>query len=249
MPEFTTVLGVDYKTIRELRYSHLTWRRSAPEIWRQPLVVFFDKTVLSPVDFGFLEHPQMRLAYWPVDDQITYASQREKMLTGFVHVPPRLVQTPWWLKLDTDAVRLDTSPWIDPAWFEPDAQRRYAAFIGNRWGYTKPADQMARLDDWGDGVADLAAHPRLDLPYEPGARRCGHVRLASWLTFFNTAWSREVATYCEPWRLPVPSEDGYHFYCAARRGDPYVLTKFKRKGWTNIPRLSNLISKVQEVLA
>jgi hypothetical protein len=109
---------------------------------------------------------------------------------------------------------------------------------------------MEQLDDWGDKVTGLSHLARLGLPFVPGARTVSHPggRLASWLSFFNTEWSKIVAEYCVYGSLPAPSEDGYHFYCAKRRGDPYALTKFKRMGWTNVPKIHNLVSTVQEVM-
>jgi len=249
--QFTTTVGVDEKTIEQLKVSVLTWKRFAPELWINPLVVFFDRDALSPSDVMFVEHRSMRIVPWPPDG-CHYESQREKMLCGFVHVA-RVVDTPWMLKLDTDAIKTDARPWILDEWFKPvtiGGELLLPAFVGNRWGYTKPADQMSQLDDWADRVSDLAGYPRLDLPYDPGARTCRHPggRLASWITFFHTEWAKMVASYCVLGTIPVPSEDGYHFYCAKRRGDPYRLVKFKRHGWTNVPKFPRLLAKVQEVM-
>ena len=114
--DFTTVIGVDAKTIGQLRVSHVTWRRFAPVLWDQPMIVFYDAAVLRPMDISeFLQHPQLTFINWPPEG-CAYENQRAKMLTGFVHVPPRFVRTRWWLKLDTDAVRLSDAAWIDPGW-------------------------------------------------------------------------------------------------------------------------------------
>lgn len=243
MPEWTTVVGVDRKTLEQLKWSHATWRRNAPELWQQPMLVFYDQQQVAPRDVGFLEHPRLTCVTWPPSD-CEYESQREKMLCGFVHMP-RLIETTWWLKLDTDAIKLDERPWYEQQWFDQSY-----VFIGNRWPYTKPAEQMGELDDWGDRVTGLREHQRLNLEHEPGARTCRHPggRLASWIAFFRTDWSRMVADFCVLGSVPVPSEDGYHFYCAKRRGDPYLLTKFKRRGWTNISRFNRLCEQVMQTL-
>ena len=180
-----------------------------------------------------------------------YETQREKMLSGFIHVPARMVKTPWFLKLDTDAVRTDkTKPWILSEWFEPDEDGKYNAFIGSRWGYTKPADQMSEPDNWADNIEGLAHHPRLNLPYDPDGRTCRHPggRLASWITFFNTEWNWQCSSHCVFGHIPVPSEDGFHFYCAKRANCRYTLTSFKRRGWTNVSRLAKLMKRVNEVV-
>lgn len=249
--KFTTVVGVDAKTIKQLTWSHQTWKKFAPEIWQNPMLVFYSETLQPGEISGMLEHPALTMVNWPPANSL-YDSQREQMLSGFVHMP-RFVKTEWWMKLDTDAVRKPESkqPWIEPEWFDYlDPFGRPYAFIGNRWPYTKPADQMAWLDKWGDHVDGLNSYPPLDLPYNPNARTCRHKggRLASWITFFNTEWSLLAASFCKFGHIPVPSEDGYHFYVAKRRRDAYLLTKFKKRGWTNVSRLNKLITLCQEIL-
>lgn len=247
MIDFTTVIGVDLNTLKQLYLTHRTWMHT--EIYDNPLIVFYDDSQVHPSWLSFLQHPDCTLINWPPSG-CEYDTQRERMLSGFLHVAARFVKTSWWLKLDTDAVRVGTEKWIKEEWFEPLEDGGYNAFIGNRWGYTKPAGQMAELDNWGDNVPGLAHHPRLNLPYDPAGKTCRHPggRLASWITFFNTEWNWTVADYCLFGHMPVPSEDGFHFYCAKRRNDPYVLTKFKKFGWTNVPRFNKLFKKVNEVL-
>jgi hypothetical protein len=265
-PEFTTVIGVDAKTLPQLRVSAPTWARYRPEMFDQPWLVFYDREqvtidtlrdTLAGIGCG---RRRVRAIGWPLHAAATYATQRERMLTGFVHAT-RYVETPWWLKVDTDALALRPADWLPASWFAQDpttAQKApgpgrtgwpgyapgYYVWIASPWGYTKPADQMATLDDWGDAVDDLAAFPRLEIPYTPGGRRARHPRMASWLSFYRSDWTRfasELALhYCGPDRIPVPSQDGYHFYIARRRGDRYLRTQMRRLGWTNRPRLAGL---------
>ena len=107
---------------------------------------------------------------------------------------------------------------------------------------------MSLLDIWGDGIAGLNAYKPLDLPYNPESGTLRHTRLASWICFFNTAWSKVVSKYASYPTIPVPSEDGYHFYIAERREDPYKLTNFKKRGWANFSKIRKLRQVAESVL-
>ena len=245
--DLTVCVAIDRKTVEQLQIAAPTWLRHHPWLAAIPWVVAYDRTAIWEAEAAealrSVGKDNARLVAWPESSEAPpYASQRERMLTSFVLIPPRYVQTTWWVKIDTDAVALAPVEWPLAPWFTtPDGP---PAIVASPWSYTKPGDQMAALDDWGDRVPELAARPRLNLPYEPGSRRCRHPRIASWLSFYRTDWSRIVAGYaersCPPDHMPVPSQDGYHFYCAARRGDSVVRTKMKRHGWTNCPRLQTL---------
>ncbi len=241
---FTTVVAVDAKTIQQLRVSWPTWKRHKAEIVANPLLVIYDDSQVKLDELSFLDHEDTSYCKWPPEDK--FDTQREKMLSAFVHVPPREVRTAWWLKLDCDALAHHSEPWIDPQWFEGSPLN---SFIGSRWGYTKPAHQMSLLDVWADMVSGLSCYPPLDLPYNPDGGTLRHRRLASWVCFFNTDWSRLASDYAEFPTIPVPSEDGYHFYVAERRSDPYVLTNFKKRGWSNHSRIERLRRVAESIMA
>ena len=240
--KFTTVVAVDAKCIEQLEVSCPTWRMNKPDLWMNPLLVIFDRDEVDPTRMGWLEHPDVQFAAWP-PPQDTFDTQREKMLSSFVHLPGDLVKTAWWRKVDTDAIATAPGEWIDESWFDGDD-----VFIGSRWGYTKPANQMAMLDLWAGNIPGLNDHPPLDLEFDLDARCLRHRRLASWISFYRTDWTREVARYADFPNIPVPSQDGYHFYVAERRNDPYTLTSMKKRGWTNISRLSGLKKLAKEIL-
>lgn len=236
MVDFTTVIAVDEPHLAELRLSAPTWRAHKPELWERPMVVMCDgygysrqyESAVSHVwaaNLAFLKHPALRIVLWEMP---TAANQREKMLTAFMGALQH-VDTPWFLKIDTDAVATYPGPWIDDAWFA-----RRPAFVGSPWSYTKPADAIARLDDWGDTVPGICEHPRLDLPVTPNSDLVRHRRLISWCMFGNTEWTRRMYSFCRDGRLPVPSQDTFLFYCAERRRDHYILTKMSRQGWRHV---------------
>lgn len=267
MVDLTVVQAIDSRTLEQFRWSVATWRRNRPELWDHPWLFLYDRSSLSfdaveraALDAG-LGVTDVRAVPWPPVPAIEYPTQRERMLTAFIHAA-RWVETDWWVKIDTDAVALRPADWAPDDWFrrDPDAHDDpylpyapgYFAWIASAWGYTKPGDQMARLDDWADDVPELADLPRLDIPYTPGARRCRHPRMASWVSFYRTDWtcwasglaSRSVGEY----RAPVPSQDGFHFYVAARTGVPTLRTSMRKRGWTNCPKLAGLVKTVSDVL-
>jgi len=271
LPDLTAVVAVDEKTLPQIQVSSWTWARHRPHLFARPWIVIYDRRAFSGLELRQalcstpLADAKVNALPWPPKEPVGgYASQRERMLTGFVYAPLR-VDTAWWMKIDTDALALEyreTSSWAPPDWFQPQPtsspatnglyDHRYHAWIASPWGYTKPANQMDQLDTWGDHVPGLQEHPRLDLPFDRDGRRCRHPRMASWVSFYRTDWSCFAARLAwdsvGPWRIPVPSQDGYHFYVAQRRGDNYLRANQKRRGWTNCPRFANLQQRAAEVL-
>lgn len=252
MTDLTVVLGVDAKTAAQLYISAPTWAKYRPELFTLPWYVFVDGEQLPVRQILDLmttigKTADVRVFPWPTV-ATEYASQREKMLSGFCHVC-RYVETPWWVKIDTDAIALNAAqPWPEPEWLQGEH-----VIIASPWGYTKPADQMATLDDWGDAVPGLREYPRLNIPYTPGGRRARHQRIASWVSFYRSDWSRMASDmarhYAGMCKIPVPSQDGYHYYVAARRGDKILRAQQKRRGWTNCPRLEQLKTTAAKALA
>lgn len=236
--ELTTLVAVDAEHVRELRLVWPTWVRHRPQLLDYPLIVICDADVSLKKwghELAFVDHPQKRLVGWT----IAGVSQREKMLSSFVFAAAEHVHTPWYLKLDTDAVALQSCPWLQSEWFEADPQGRLPVFISSPWGYTKPPDAIQRLDDWADHVPDLSRFSRLNLVPQPGSNLLSHRRIISWCFFGNTAAVRLAASYCSG-KLPVPSQDTFLWYCAARRGDYYRTVRMKKYGWSHVSRYRRL---------
>lgn len=244
MVNFTTVLGIDQKHLSQLKLVWPTWARHKPSLLKQPLVIFYDQQDgLSERDIHeATNHPRPRIYSWPPPrveyhgDPASkwYHPQRYKMLAGFVHVPAMTVETPYWLKIDTDVVATGMPCWIDKDWFD-----KSPAIVAHRWSFTKPGNQMELLDAWVEkhkrNLAMLAEQPPLDLHPEPGSERLGHSRIISWCGFFNTVMTRlasdfanSTVGYCQ---LPVPSQDGYLWYCAERLQHIIRRVNMKDRGW------------------
>jgi hypothetical protein len=255
----TVVVGLDARTSKQFVASSPTWIAAYPELLRARWLVFFDQTqlpgdaVLDALERVLPAGVAFDLMSWGLGTE--YESQREKMLTGFVLGAPFRVRTDWWIKIDTDALAERRSDWPNPDWFRGE-DGRTPAIVASPWGYTKPADQMARLDAWAT-VAGVPGEP-LNLPVEPGASRCCHPRIASWLSFYRTSFTLDAARYCEPpasrgsgvaaYKMPVPSQDGFHWYMSRRLGELVVRANMKRRGWTNISSFDKLKARADEIL-
>lgn len=232
MISLTTIVGVDDRHLAELKLVWPTWKRHRPEILRHKLLLMCDAN-RTREEWGralrFVDHPDKELVLWDLPN----VDQREKMLSSLVYGAARHVKTAWYLKLDTDAVAVEPGPWLQPAWFEPALDGRLPVFITSPWRYTKPPDAIDRLDHWAESVPELRSYPPLEIHPKPGWSRVSHPRIISWCFFGNTAWTREIAAYCEE-RLPVPSQDTFLWYCAARRGDFFRRIRMASFGWRHI---------------
>lgn len=163
--------------------------------------------------------------------------QRERMLSSFVFLAPWLVKTRWMLKLDTDcfAVRAN-SDWCDAKQIAPNEEGQEPVLWAGGWGYTKPANAIKTLDDWGDTVQSLRIFPRLDLPFDPKARAVTTPgRIISYVFFGNVSWLKWASELC--CRLPVPSQDTYLWYLAKRCGRFYRTSRMHRLGWEHRGRM------------
>ena len=246
MIQFTTVVGVDLNCYRQLALSILTWRKFRPEIFKNPMIAFYDSDQISEEMVRLIvRHENCKFVPW--GNSAIYDSQREKMLSGFVLVPPVHVETDWWVKIDTDVVSYSSQAWLEEAVFQPDV-----CFVGSPWSYTKPKDQMFCLNEWAKKTR-LNEH---DEPVfhgnDPNSNKLKHSRMCSWIFTCNTKWSKIAAQYaiesCPEGKIPVPSQDGYHFYIALRRHDKWLSFPFKNFGWKTISNFGKLKLAVEEII-
>lgn len=260
IPDYTIVIGVDWKHLEQLYWTLQTWRKHKPSLFSHPIVMFYDREE-GVLDEGrirrVLGHEDLSIYEWPPKG-VTYAGdpsdkwthpQRNKMFAGYVYLPAMHVKTPYWLKLDTDAIAMGQDNWIDPDWFVEKM-----VFVGPRWTFTRPPNQMLELDQWvadnSSVLGEWSERPPLDLVPQPGADRKGHLRACSWCAFFDTKFTQKCALAaeltCGPYQIPVPSQDGYLWYMGTR-GDYVVLpVNMKAKGWAvraTMKGIGELVSK------
>jgi len=258
IPDYTLLVAVDAKHLKQLAMTWPTWRRHKPSLLDREMVAVFDREQLSSNDvYAVVDHPRLRTTYWPPlsvtyeggDDKWTN-SQRYKMLAAFVYAS-RHVTTPYYLKLDTDVVATGMDDWIDPQWFED-----WPAIVSAPWSFTKPPDQMLKLDGWVEDCKDklgaLASQPALNLVPNPGSERLGHKRIISFCAFFNTGFSKQCADWaeqtCGKGKLPVPSQDGFLFYAAKRLQLGIIRPQMKARGFAHWSTDSNVRRAAEEAM-
>lgn len=250
-PDMTLVVGADDYHLRQLSVTWPTWKRHKPSLLNHPMVIFFDhEQVNAGQVFQVIDHPDLLTVPWPppgvhypAGEDKWSNQQRYRMLAGFVHVPAAHVQTKYWLKLDTDTVATGQNDWIKEEWFEDNS-----AIVAQGWGYTKPPDQMMKLDQWVEqsttGMTILKSSLPLNLIPEPGADKLRHKRIISWCGFFSRtlsmAASKYATTTCGVGHLPVPSQDGFMFYLATRLKMPVNRVDMKKCGFEHWGCMSNI---------
>ena len=241
---FTTIVGVDEHHVRELELVWPTWKQFKPEILKNPLLIVCDGSI-SVGEWNrrlqFLDHPDMRRVQWELPD----CTQREKMLNGITFAVANHVQTPWFLKLDTDTVATEKKKWIDLEWFKQNAEGEWPVFVAHPWGYTKPPNAIDNLDSWAQQIPMLAKYPDLQLHPEPDRDKVVHPRITSWCYFGNSAWTKSVLQFCSG-SLPVPSHDTFLWYCAERQKRYYKKVRMTKCGWKHLGRFSSLVKYFQE---
>jgi len=146
--------------------------------------------------------------------------------------------------------------WIDPEWFTAPSYVEEPGYVAPKWHYTKGVDFLGKLDRWGDGTAEMWGKPAPVLGYDPTHLRVGHARMCSWCSYYRTAFTKLVARLCRKrsllhdggHKLPVPSQDTTMWYVAERLCLPKRIENMKARGWSNHPRLGDLISTAQQIM-
>ena len=253
-PDYTLVIAVDDRHLRQLSWTWPTWRKHKPSLMKHPMLIIYDQAQVTPRRIKEVVDRDAMCCPWPpegfefaggIDDKWNNP-QRVKMLTSFVYMPSVLVRTPYWLKIDTDVVATGMDEWIDPGWFKGNP-----AIVAHPWTFTRPAGQMLDLDRWAEEYHLDFPAPPLNLVPNPGASRVGHKRITSWCSFFRTDFSgRCTSLACRTTRekLPVPSQDGYTFYVAKRMGEGIVRTSMKVRGWQQWSTDGNVEKYAKEAL-
>lgn len=244
--DYTIVVGVDSQHLKELALVYPTWVKHKPSLLKRRMKVFFDESVIPQEIINAAPHPTLDWHPWP-SGQYGHGAvyertvegkwgcpQRAKMLAGYVFIPAMHVKTKYWLKLDTDTLATGHDDWVDPNWLS-----RRPAIVAQKWGLTKPANQMHELDDWVATydylLPTLAKAEPLNLIPEEGARKLKHPRIISWCGFFHTQFTQDAAAFAARTEhighLPEPSQDGYMFYLAKRLGLLILREKMSARGW------------------
>lgn len=235
----TLVTAVNQPYLEKLRLTLPTWQLK-PQLSDCPLLVFYHG--LAPEELSFIHEyrDSVRLVPW---DMRHYESARELMLSAFVLGAPRLVETPYWVKLDADSFFLDDQDVFLDHMFDYD-------LAGHKWNYTKPGRWLAELDDWAQ-ENELPGHNYLapqNRALATSSRRYGHHRIASWICLHKTDFTIRAASYLKE-RLPVPSHDTYFWYLAERIPEfKWCWHNFKRRGAGTATQLEKIQQRIGEAV-
>lgn len=220
VPEITTVVALDGGHIGEFRSTWPTWRRHKPQLADSPMLLILDTQTEPPGGYYLpADLPEHKIVFWP---GLPDRPQRERMLTALTLLPGHYVETPWYVKIDTDTVAVDDGPWLPK---HPDA-----VFYASPWGYTKPGQFILDLEAWGNSHPFLGKLPELGIRVAHPQKRCRHRRVISYVMLVDTGWSREAAGLAGD-SLPVPSQDTFLWYVAQRTGKSWVRWQFKDMGF------------------
>lgn len=266
-PQFTTIIAIDRQHLEELRVAWPTWAKNAPECMRRMLVIYDDispdchvpESLLHPDEpdgIGFMMNARDIVSngeIWPISSILpksycrgsfgrdnTSVTQRERMLTALTFAP-KFVSTPYFFKLDTDAIAWREGIVISDHWFDGSP-----AIIAPRWGYTKPGHWLDTLDRWADEVA-----PGNDKParvMSGGVAKSA--RIISYAMFGRTDFAKRIVDLVESrggeCRLPVPSQDTFSWYAASLFGESVVRLNMSGVVWKHC---GGSMSKLRELSA
>lgn len=232
MVDCTLLLVVDEKHLGELNIVAPTWFLCHQEVCKMPILILYDVDSLSLEHSGFKEfeetvsrycsHSNITYKEWPCEG-VSWDSHREKMLLAYVW-GPMYVDTPWFLKIDTDAIATKkTDSFIKAEWFEGDP-----AFISNpRYRISFTLKQLPHLEAWASGIESLKGLPTPD--YKALKLAGKPIKVCSWFMFGNCRWFQWVAMNCP--KMPVPSQDSFHSYVAMKSGSKWAPVNFSKLGW------------------
>ena len=255
----TLLTAVDNHYLDKLCLTFPTWLLCHPELLNMPVLIMYDADQVKADDPRFrklvenwveqarknkISHKlELQVIPWR---QETAESQREKMLTSLVHAAA-YINTPWYFKLDADTFANRKTGFYYDRWF-----RGGPCFIGNPWGYTKPATALETMNAWKAQVPELADLPDVQgqvIMRDGQPWKVNHHRMASWTMFGSTAWSQQALTYLEDIKLPFPSQDTYLSYIQAVTQAPWVPVKFRQFGFDHARNFNGLKAACAQSIA
>ena len=229
LPDITLVTAIDQCNLDIFRWTWRTWTRFRTAMSRMPLLLIHDpqEGIRDELQSIVQGHNDVRFA---AASPSRLGAGRDRWSHAYICTVAETVTTPWYLRLEPEAVACRFEPWLRPEWFRPNEQGRSFVFASHAWGYTKPADALAQLDDWADGIRGLQQHEPLRIPFDSREPHLRHAAISSWIFLGNTEWTKELVEYA-PAQLPCGSHDTFTLYCALRRRDPFIRCQMKSLGW------------------
>jgi len=210
----TIVTACDPKYVEILRHTFPNWRKYK-KIDSYAVIVFINgMDVEADPRLDFLRLPNVKLIPWSKEvdlDDVT--DHREEMLSAFVFGTARYVETEYWMKLDADSYATDDRDFIT------DDMKKYDAFCGHKWGYSRP-EHIEKLDAWAKDHWKRKlknASPMIKEGKMHKNRFYHNVkRTISFIQLHKTRFTKFCVKSCRERRLPAPTQDTFMFYMAQR---------------------------------
>jgi len=169
---------------------------------------------------------------------VEYPSLRERFLTAWVVLPALHCQTQYFLKLDADTAAYDDKPVWQESWF-----RNHPVFVASPWYRTynkaRTACWTMSLDEW----CQKNHLPGVPFDYRTTTTTNGGCvdlwkRCNSWCCYIENDFNRYLYSLVrDTLTLPVPSQDTYLSYMAARLRMPRSYVRFRTLGLGNSRRI------------
>ena len=228
LKDVTVVTAVNRAYLSKLKKNYPKWK-ATDGLREYPLICFVHGIPLDSPELDFMRD-WATLVEW---DYPGATSERERMLAAFVLGAPKEVKTSRWIKLDADMgpggeseLGVYKLSWPREAW-------KKVAF-GHRCAYTKSkaprpgADKhfLNILDEWWESFNDEGPI------FPPGLARDKlhkHDRFSSWISMYDTRFTRELEGLCKYHGWPVPSQDTFVWYCAERLNAGWGKTNMKKR--------------------
>lgn len=246
--DLTIAVVLDSRTAEQFRGVWPTWLKMKPWLRDFPWLIVYDaasmphKQWIDKLAWFNVRHSE--IVPWVFREDL---DQRERMLTAWVKEVPRHIGTKHFAKIDAGVVATSSAPWPLPEWFNDGP-----AIIAPPWSYTKPKprreDWGAMLDTWSVTIDELADCPPLSLPrLKAGEDKIRHPRVCGWCQIISTNFAYRVSQWFEG-RMPIPSQDTFQWYCAARLGEPINKIRMSRHGWKDINRDRTRQVEIEKIL-
>jgi len=205
--DVTIVSACDNHYVDILRETFSNWRKYK-KIDNYPIIIYVNGIELSDSRLDFLRLPNVKMIPWEMKNA---ENHREEMLSAFVYGPARDVKTEFWMKLDADSYAINNKPLIE------DFMKKYDAFIGHKWSYSRP-EHIKKLDEWAKNhwQKKLKMFKPMIEQGKIDGNRFYHKnrRTISFIQLHKTKFSRFCIKLVNGEKLPCPSHDTYYYYVA-----------------------------------
>jgi len=233
--EFTIVTATTPDYEKKLRLCLPTWRLK--EQFRISPILLFTHGYKRPEKHFKDLGKNVRVIDWNMNADIP---KREQIFSAFVLGTGKYVETPHWVKLDSECHFISEENVFSEDDFKYD-------LFSHRWGYTKPATWIRELNEWSD-LKNLSGEPyRPDFDWNKPAIGCK--RIISFMCLHNKDFVDECA-YLAGQRLPIPSHDTFLWYMAERLPHrTWASSNLKKKGVCIGSKYRRLIQSVTPIFA